>query len=255
MQQQTVFFTDADDPVDIRKDSIFKAVFTRDTPESTGALSRFVSALIGKDITIVSILANEPPVGNEQERQIRFDISCRAKNGELVNVEMCFTPQLFESIRLEYYTCKLFTGQDIKGITKDYKDLKHAYQIAILAKERLFSDESFFHAFEYYDKVHRISLNGRTHIITLELSKLTSIVEKPADEMSLPELWAVYLGYLTDKSKRGKINEIAALEEGIAMANSVLIKVSRDEEERARIMRSEKIELDYQSYMAWAKKT
>ena len=37
------------------------------------------------------------------------------------------------------------------------------------------------------------------------------------------------------------------------MASSVLMTVSRDEEERARIMRDEKIELDYQSYMTYAK--
>ena len=124
----------------------------------------------------------------------------------------------------------------------------------ILAKERFFQDEHFFHTFTYYDPVNRISLNGRTKIITLELSKLAAIVEKPAHDMSLPELWAVYIAYLTDRNKRGKINEIVALEEGIAMASSVLMTVSRDEEERARIMRDEKIELDYQSYMVYEKR-
>ena len=63
-----------------------------------------------------------------------------------------------------------------------------------------------------------------------------------------PALW-----YLTDRSKRNIINEIVELEEGIAMASSVLIKVSRDEEERARIMREEKTELDRISYIAHAK--
>ena len=72
--------------------------------------------------------------------------------------------------------------------------------------------------------------------------------------MSNPERWAVYLEYLTDRSKRGKINEIVGMEEGIGMASGVLLTISRDEEERARIMRDEKIELDYQSYMSWAKK-
>ena len=30
-----IFLTEDDDPIDIRKDNVFKAVFTRDTPEST----------------------------------------------------------------------------------------------------------------------------------------------------------------------------------------------------------------------------
>ena len=38
------------------------------------------------------------------------------------------------------------------------------------------------------------------------------------------------------------------------MAGQVLMKVSRDEEERARIMRDEKIELDYQSGMVTAQR-
>ena len=97
-----VFFSDTDDLIDIRRDSVFKAVFTRDTPESSGALSSLVSALIGKDVTIVSILANEPPVSNTRDRQIRFDINCRSATGELVSVEMSFNPQPFEPVRLEY---------------------------------------------------------------------------------------------------------------------------------------------------------
>ena len=79
------------------------------------------------------------------------------------------------------------------------------------------------------------------------------IAAKPAGEMSYAERWAVYLEYLTDRSKRSTINEIVGQEEGIAMASEVLLTVSRDEEERASIMRDEKIELDYQSYMTWAK--
>ena len=210
---EKVFLLDDDDPIDIRLDYVFKAVFTKANPESKGALSKLVSALIGRNISIVSILANEPPVGNTRDRQIRFDINCRAENDELVNVEMCFNPNPFELVRLEYYAAKLFTAQDIKGMDRDYKDLKQSYQIAILSKERLILDAHFYHSFEYYDQENRISLNGRIRIITLELSKLETILEKPAGKMSHPERWAVYFAYLTDKSKRCTINEIVKLED------------------------------------------
>ena len=243
-----------DDPLDIRKDNVFKAVFTRDTPESAEALSKLVSALIGRDITIVSIAANEPPPENVRDRQIRFDINCRAENGEVVNVEMSLNPDFFEPVRLEFYTAKLFMGQNIRGINKNFNDLKQTYQIAILAKKRFFPDSVFFHSFEYYDPIRKVSLNGRTQIITLELSKLDIIVKKPPCEMSISERWAVFFEYLTDKGKRDKINEILEYEEGIAMAGHVLMSVSRDEEERARLLRDEKIELDYQSKMVTAER-
>ena len=81
-----IFLTEDDDPIDIRRDNVFKAVFARDTAESTQALSKLVSALIGIDLVIVSILTNEPSIENLRDRQIRYDIRCRADNDELVNV-------------------------------------------------------------------------------------------------------------------------------------------------------------------------
>ena len=248
-------FEENDDPIDICKDNVFKAVFTKETPASREALSRLISALIGREVYIESICANEPPIDNLRDRQIRFDINCVTKNGELVNVEMSLNPVSFEPIRLEFYAGKLFAGQDIKGIDKTYNNLKQAYQIAVLAKEQFFPDKEFFHNFEYYDPINMVSLNGRTRIITLELSKLEKIVEKSVKEMSAKESWAVYFRYLTDTGKRSKINEIVKHEEGIAMASEVLMTISKDWEERMRLMSIEKNELDYQSGIAYAKQT
>ena len=78
-----IFFDESDDIIDIRIDKVFKAVFTRDTPASLGALSGLISAFISRKITVKMITANEPPVGFLGERNIRFDISCIAESGEL----------------------------------------------------------------------------------------------------------------------------------------------------------------------------
>jgi predicted transposase/invertase (TIGR01784 family) len=59
---------------------------------------------------------------------------------------------------------------------------------------------------------------------------------------------------LTDRSKRSKINEIIAAEEGIAMASEVLITISKDEIEQARLMSEYKYELDTQSRLVEAKR-
>jgi len=246
-------FDDNEDLVDICKDNVFKAVFTKETAASRTALSRFVSAVIGRNVEIINLTANEPTIENLRDRQIRFDINCRTENGELVNVEMSLNPESFEPVRLEFHIGKLFIGQDIKGTEKSYDHLKRAYQIAILVTEKFFPDDDFFHSFEYYDPARRVSLNGRTRIHTLELSKLEAVVKKPTEEMNSQELWAVYFRYLKDNSKRAKINQIVAQEEGIAMASEVLLTISRDEIERARLMSEEKNQLDYQSGMVHAK--
>jgi predicted transposase/invertase (TIGR01784 family) len=245
---------DHDDLIDICKDNVFKAVFTKNIPESQGALSALLSAVIGRPLVVTAIDANEPPVENIRDRQIRFDIKCMAKNKEPVNVEMSVNPDAFEPIRLEFYIGRLFTGQDIRGVEKEYEDLKQTYQIAFLVKKRFFPDDEFFHTFEYYDPARGVSLGGRSRIITLELSKLEPIVAKPSGAMTAAEHWAVFFKYLDDKTKRQKINEIIQLEEGIDMASQVLMTISKDEVERARLESEYKYEMDTQSKVVHAKR-
>jgi predicted transposase/invertase (TIGR01784 family) len=250
-KNKTGIFPENDSPIDIRYDSVFKAVFTKESPESQQALSKLISALIGREITIVTLCVNEPAITNLKDRQIRFDINCRAENGERINVEMSFNPKPYEPIRLEFYAGVLFTGQDIRGTDKKYKDLKETYQIAILAKDRFFADEEFYHCFEYYDPIRRMSLDGKTRIITMELCKVKKIVDNPTEEMSVSELWAYYFEYLTDREKHGKIKEIVEKEGGIAMANQVLHSITQSEIEHIRYMTELKNRLDYQSEMAY----
>ncbi|MDR0663008.1 MAG: hypothetical protein LBF80_02875 [Spirochaetaceae bacterium] len=70
--------------------------------------------------------------------------------------------------------------------------------------------------------------------------------------MTKPESWAFYFRYLTDKGKRQTINEIIKREEGIAMASEVLIRISRDEIEQARLRSEYKYELDTKSRIVQA---
>ncbi|MDR2177779.1 MAG: Rpn family recombination-promoting nuclease/putative transposase, partial [Treponema sp.] len=132
--------------------------------------------------------------------------------------------------------------------------LKQAYQIAVLVKERFFNDEVFLHTFEYYDPEHKTSLSGRSRIITLELSKLDKVVTKPIGKMTAAEHWGVFFRYLPDKNKRRIINEILEQEEGIAMASEVLMSISKDEAERARLMSEFKYQMDTQSKIGHARR-
>jgi len=247
-------FDDSDDLIDIYYDNVFKAVFTKETPESRGALSRLVSAFIGREVSAIKITANEPAIDNLRDRQIRFDIACETEKGELVNVEMSLNPTPIEPVRLEFHMGKLFTGQDIRGDGKDYGSQKEAYQITFLVKGRFFQDDAFLHAFEYYDPKNNVSLDGRSRIITLELSKLDKIVEKPAGEMTASEHWAVYFKYLQDMGKRRKINEILEYQEGIAMASEVIMTLSKDAAERARLISEFKYEVDTRTHINFAKR-
>ena len=246
---------DGRDVLDIRYDIVFKGVFTKETKESRGALSSLISALIGRNVKVEAIIANEPPVDDLRQRYLRFDVACRTEKGELVNVEMSLNPKESERVRLEYHAAKLFVGQDIHGNDKSFEDLKETYQIAILAKKQFFTDEELIHNFIYYDPDNRISLGGKTRIITVELIKTKPIVNKPIEEMTTSELWAVFFEYLTDEEKRAKMIEIINHEEGIAMAVETMSKITQDQVEYARMCNLLKSELDYQDGMVEARRS
>jgi len=241
--------------LDIRYDPVFKAVFTKDTKESRGALSDLISSLIGRTVKVEAIIANEPPVDDTRQRYLRFDVACRTEEGEPVNVEMSFNPNASEQVRIEYHVARLFAGQGIHGDGKTYYDLKKTYQIVILAKYRFFPDEELIHNFLYYDPDNRISLGGKTKIITVELLKTKPIVDKPIEEMTTAELWAVFFEYLTDEEKRAKMIEIINREEGIAMAVETLSNITQDEIEYARMCNLIKSQLDYRTGMFEARES
>ena len=252
---EQIYFKYEDDIINPCWDNVFKATFTKDTPESRGALAYLLSAIIKRNLSVLTIVANEPPVDSVNERQIRYDINCKFDDGELCNIEMTLNPDSYEPVRLEYYASKLFVSQDIRGKDKSYSDLKRSYQIALLVNAPIYDDDVFVHNFKYYDEENAISLNGRSHIITIELSKLEQIARKPVAEMSALERWAVFFRYTPDKEKRELINEIIKAEEGIAMGAQVLLSISKDENERARLTSEYKFAVDLQSKTVDARRT
>jgi hypothetical protein len=72
--------------------------------------------------------------------------------------------------------------------------------------------------------------------------------------MTAQECWAVFFRYITDTTKRQKINQILEAQEDIAMAGQVLRTISKDEAERARLMSEYKFETDHQSKMIEAER-
>jgi len=183
------------------------------------------------------------------QKKIRYDIACKSKDGELIDVEMSFHPIDDELSRIGYFASRLFAGQEIQGIDKIYSDLKETYQISILAQKIFFPDKYLTHTFLIYDPLAQVSLDCKLRIITLELEKTEEVICKPVEEMTKTERWAAYFQYLTDMAKREKINEIIDREEGIAMATNTLCQVTADEKEYALLTSLMKGDLDWRSGM------
>ena len=249
-----IYFKQEDDILNPCWDNVFKAAFTKDTPESRGSLEHLLSAIIGRRLSVLAIVANEPPVDSVNERQIRYDINCKFDGGELCNIEMTLNPDAYEAVRLEYYAGKLLTSQDIRGKDRSYRNLKRSYQIALIVNAPIIEDDAFAHNFKYYDEERGVSLDGRSRIITVELSKLEQVAKKPVDEMTALERWALFFRYTPDKDKRGLVNEVIKFEEGIAMSAQVLLTISKDEKERARLASEYKFAVDLQSKIVDARR-
>ncbi|MHC6202397.1 Rpn family recombination-promoting nuclease/putative transposase [Breznakiellaceae bacterium SP9] len=247
------------DTLYILYDAVFKAVFTKDTPASKGALRALLSAMIEQELDIIDILANEPPIDDIHDRAIRFDIRCSIrKTGEPINIEMTLYPDYYEAYRLEYLAGKLLCSQHIKGKIGSFGDLKPSYQISFLANipfltgVPMFADEHFLHNFQYYDSEHSVALGGQIRIITVELYKLDSISLKAVSEMSKRERWFVFFQYHEDKGKQDLIQELVKAEEGIRMAQEAYSGITQDAHERARLLSLWKGQMDIQSKMVTA---
>ncbi|MHC6204363.1 PD-(D/E)XK nuclease family transposase [Breznakiellaceae bacterium SP9] len=111
---EIVQFTEDDDLIDICYDNVFKAVFTKGTPESRGALNKLLEALLGRKVEVITITANEPPVDDTRERQIRFDIQCRFETTELANIEMTLTPlkrYVWHIMQASYFVVRIYAAR------------------------------------------------------------------------------------------------------------------------------------------------
>jgi hypothetical protein len=91
---------------------------------------------------------------------------------------------------------------------------------------------------------------------TVELGKVGRLLKgKPPEEMTPVERWAIFMRYSTDVTKRDLMNRILFLEGGINMAANVLVTITKDDVERARLFSEYKYALDRQSEMVEARRS
>jgi predicted transposase/invertase (TIGR01784 family) len=69
-------------------------------------------------------------------------------------------------------------------------------------------------------------------IIFIELSKVEGLLKIPVDNLRDIDMWAIFLRYASEKSKRDAIKQILNRKEGIHMAAQILEEISKDELER-----------------------
>jgi predicted transposase/invertase (TIGR01784 family) len=221
-------------------DGVFRALLTRNTPESRTILTRLIGVTIGCDVTGVRVIQNELAKETPQDKAIRFDVNCvSVESGEQFELEMQMYPMQERSgsershhnlkNRIAYYGFRLCASQ--RSASMEYDQLARTFQITfcnfIVFKEK----QKFFHKFTMQDDDGE-QLSDLLYCLLIELPKLEALMTKDISELSSFELWALFLGYAHRREHRAFINSVIEAKEEIAMASAELQVISQDRIER-----------------------
>ena len=211
--------------VDPRNDTVFKALFSQDSFESTCARNKLIEAFLGRKVTQSHLMNNELPIQNQGDKAITLDLHCLLEDKTRVNIEMQFakTADSIEA-RVGHYLVRLASLQKLRG--KIYSEIHDTYVILI-------SDKTLYKDSEHLAHFRFSSVGGRKicpelNIIMLELQKLR---EKDIliEELNPAEKWGLYFSYAKNKKKQKVIQKIMKDEEGIQMANQVLEGITQED--------------------------
>ena len=225
-----------------RNDKVFKAIFTGNSKESEFALKSFLSAVIGKEVVKVQLYANELPAPLPEEKNSSFDISVVFNDGERAEIEMQGKNRedAFND-RIVFLASRLMTFSVKSGET--YKDVRNIYQISVM-NFCLKKDGDIVSTYKLRSPDHEESLSEKLTIITLELPKISRL--KDFTNLSKGEMWAIFFKEADNPEHQEILTDISQKEEGIMAAQTVLSKMSAEEQLWLRLKR-EKVEMDRRS--------
>jgi predicted transposase/invertase (TIGR01784 family) len=228
-------------------DRVFKLLLTH--PEAKLGLKHLVSAITLCPVIDVLVRNNELPVEDTEEKLEKFDVNCTVGDDMQIDLEMQAS-RIKEERGNEhknlkgksiYYVCDLHSSQSSKG--RRYDKLARTYQVTFCSYTIFPERTDFVNPFSIRHDIDNGQLSDAIHVIFVELSKLSNVLEKPAEEMTDIEKWSVFFNYADNPKYREIVNEVIESEEVLGMAATLLMEISKDEKERA-IFRSRRM---YQS--------
>jgi predicted transposase/invertase (TIGR01784 family) len=224
-------------------DYIFKTLLTH--PNAKPVLISVVAAAIERPVVDVTVLNNELPGTDLNEKKERLDVNCAIDGGDQIDVEMqcshvgadtLFDQRGFINKSI-YYLTDLHSSQKSKGVL--YHNLVRTYQVTFCGY-RVFQ--------QWPDFVSRFSLrrpNGeqvsdQINMVVVEMSKLGERLNDPVENISWLEAWSMFFNFVDKPAYRGLINNLITSKKELNMATELLMEISKDDRERA-IMRSRRM--------------
>lgn len=238
-------------------DRIFKLILT--PLDAKPVLIDLISAVIKRSVIDVEVRNNDIPPSDTDEKAERLDVNCRIDDGSQIDLEMQAsriqedTDGKYQNLigKSVYYLCDLHSSQPSKGIRR-YDRLSRTYQMTFCSYTVFPKRKEYVNSFSLRHDVDNDLLSDAIQIVYVELSKLKEIMEKPVEDMTDLEKWAVFFRYASDPKYRETVNEVIASKEVLKMAGNRLMSISQDERERAVFRSRRMFQTDLQSDLATA---
>jgi len=236
-------------------DHIFKTLLTN--PNAGAVLKSVISAVLERPVTAVQIRNNELPVSDDDEKNERLDVNCVVDGGDQVDVEMQASHRVERSDdeylsfinKSVYYLTDLHSSQKSKGVK--YRDMVRTYQVTFCTHP-VFPDWPEFVNRISLRRSNGVQISDQINMVIVEMSKLQGLLKRPPESLTWLETWSVFFKFAPEPEHRDFINKIIALKEEVAMATELLMEISQDEHERARLRSRRMAEHDRYSDMATA---
>jgi len=228
-------------------DHVFKTLLTH--PDAKRVLMSVISTVIERKVTGVEIRNNELPAMSVDDKNERLDVNCVVDGGDQVDVEMQCS-QVEEDTRDDhrsfinksiYYLADLHSTQKSKGVK--YRDFVRTYQVTFCGYT-VFPDWPDFVTSAALRRDTGGLISNQINMVIIEMNKLESHLSVPAESMSWLESWSIFFNYADKPAYRDLINNIITEKEEINMASELLMQISQDDRERARLRSRRMAETD-----------
>ncbi len=212
-------------------DWTFKQIFTQETDESNLALKSFLSAVLERQITTVTVKNNEPLKETRKQKNMTFDVNVEFDNGEVSDIELQSWKQNYDyGLRAEILVSRLLNNHAKRG--KKWAAPK-VYQISLLnfhygkTKDGK-SDNTEIKWYTMRDKQGN-TLVERLNVIFIDLQSIREKSETPAEQLTPIERWGLFFCYVDHEDKAGLVSDIIQNEEGIMAAEKIVKDISKSD--------------------------
>ena len=227
-------------------DWTFKAIFTQESEDSNLALRSFLSAVLERTVSTVTIKSNEPTVESKKQKRMTFDISVSFDDGEKAEIEMQAWKQSYDyGERAEIMAARLLSHNAKRG--KKW-EAPNVYQISVLNFHYRKDDKGEMSWYTMKDRSGK-KLTDKLNIIFIDLANIRKKIGTSVEKLTPIEKWGLFLSYIDDQNKSDYINSLINSEEGIMAAEKIVKTISKSNDNWEWQNSLYKAECDYNTNM------